>query len=375
VSEAFPIDYFASRAAFRERGARAGATLREHPIEARGPGGETLGIDTAWIGPPRPRRLLAVCSGTHGNEGLAGSAAQLQLLGDLDVLCAPHGGSLPDGTSILLVHANNPWGMAWRRRQNEDNVDLNRNFVDWSRPRPDRPEYAALAPLLCPDELSDAGEAAFREAAYALVERHGIAWVQARFTEGQYQQPDGLYYGGGGPTASNRLLRSIFAEALEGVDEALIIDVHTGMGAYGDWIAIAGSGDGDPASEWLARAYAPGRLQLIYGSGGADHGGRWPEVSGKFTTAIAADNPRCAVRGFSCEFGTYDGERVFLAERREQWLHRRGDRSSEQGRAILAELDECMLPADPAWRRLVLAGARGCILDGWRALAGEGRAR
>ena len=34
------------------------------------------------------------------------------------------------GTAVVLIHMLNPWGAAWQRRHNEDNIDLNRSFVD-----------------------------------------------------------------------------------------------------------------------------------------------------------------------------------------------------------------------------------------------------
>ena len=46
-----------------------------------------------------------------------------------------------DNLSIVLLHASNPYGFAWGRRVNEDNVDLNRNFVDFDAPLPENPGY------------------------------------------------------------------------------------------------------------------------------------------------------------------------------------------------------------------------------------------
>ena len=55
----------------------------------------------------------------------------------------------------VLLHALNPFGFAWRRRVNEDNVDLNRNFLLDDEGYVGCPDgYAHLDPLLLP-----AGEA------------------------------------------------------------------------------------------------------------------------------------------------------------------------------------------------------------------------
>src|SRR6185503_13268811 len=58
---------------------------------------------------------------THGVEGYAGAAVQTGLLGQLP-------GLLPDETALVLVHLINPWGAAWSRREDHENIDLFRNF-------------------------------------------------------------------------------------------------------------------------------------------------------------------------------------------------------------------------------------------------------
>ncbi|MBC7770167.1 MAG: DUF2817 domain-containing protein, partial [Phycisphaerales bacterium] len=68
----FHDDYGAARAAFRAAACEAGAKLGAYPIRARGPDGEALSIDTAWLGADAPKRLLVISSGTHGVEGPAG---------------------------------------------------------------------------------------------------------------------------------------------------------------------------------------------------------------------------------------------------------------------------------------------------------------
>src|SRR5439155_11790360 len=106
---------------FRTMATSVGGRLETIPLDAKGPNGEALGIDIAWFGASNPRRVLLHSSGLHGVEGFAGSAIQLQLLNDLP--------TLPKDAALIVVHVLNPYGMAWLRRFNENNVDLNRNFV------------------------------------------------------------------------------------------------------------------------------------------------------------------------------------------------------------------------------------------------------
>ena len=94
------------------------------PIHAPSPNDEPLTIDIAVAGPAKPKSALVLSSGVHGVEGLFGSAVQLAFLERLSA-----GWRLPQGAAVVLIHAINPFGFAWRRRFNENNVDLNRNFL------------------------------------------------------------------------------------------------------------------------------------------------------------------------------------------------------------------------------------------------------
>ncbi len=51
------------------------------------------------------------------------------------------GASVPDDLAVVLIHAINPYGFAWIRRVNEDNVDLNRNCIDFGAAIPENPGY------------------------------------------------------------------------------------------------------------------------------------------------------------------------------------------------------------------------------------------
>jgi hypothetical protein len=120
----FSQGYREARDRFLRAAEARGARLQGRPIAARGARGEELSVDTAYLGPDQPQRLLAISSGIHGVEGFAGSAIQHQLLAE-----QWDGLDLPGDTGLLLVHAVNPYGFAELRRVNENNVDLNRNFL------------------------------------------------------------------------------------------------------------------------------------------------------------------------------------------------------------------------------------------------------
>ena len=137
----FSPDYPAARAAFLAAAAQAGARVRsvEHPF-ARGPGGTPLHMDRAVLGDPDAPAALCVISGTHGPEGYAGSAVQTGLL--RSGLAQRYA----ERQRVILIHAHNPYGFAWDTRFNEDNIDLNRNYLaSFAPPLPANPGYEAVA--------------------------------------------------------------------------------------------------------------------------------------------------------------------------------------------------------------------------------------
>ena len=121
---------------------RAGGRLEALPLDARGPGCETLGIDIVWFGDAKARRVVLHSSGLHGVEGFAGSAIQIQTVRELP--------RISEGTALILVHILNPYGISWLRRANENNVDLNRNSLidDAYTGAPEN--YSKLDPFLNP---------------------------------------------------------------------------------------------------------------------------------------------------------------------------------------------------------------------------------
>src|SRR3546814_3966776 len=83
--------------------------------------GETLYTDVATLARPDTKKWLVSVSGTHGVEGFYGSMCQTAYLEHLQSRMRDH----PVG--IMMVHLINPWGTSWKRRVNEDNIDLNRD--------------------------------------------------------------------------------------------------------------------------------------------------------------------------------------------------------------------------------------------------------
>ena len=175
-------DYATARTRFRKAAEQAGGRLTQLALTARGPAGEGLSIDLAWFGAESPTRALVHSSGIHGVEGFAGSAIQLRWLLDDGIP------ELPEDVAVLLVHVLNPFGMAWLRRFNEHNVDLNRNFLGADEAYEGAPDgYAELDSFLNPPGLPT-WELFYPKAGW-LILRFGMATLKQTVAGGQYVNP------------------------------------------------------------------------------------------------------------------------------------------------------------------------------------------
>ena len=350
--------YATSRDAFRRLAAAAGARLDGSALAVRAPDGGELSVDTAYLGPAQPEAVLVVSSGVHGVEGRAGSAIQQQLL-------ATQARALARGPlGLLLIHAVNPHGFAAGRRVNEDNVDLNRNFVAHPDGHVPNPAYEALTRHLNPAELGPDPDACAREALLAYARDHGAPALQEALTCGQYVDARGVQFGGRAPAESNRILRRIARDGTRGAGRIAWIDLHTGLGPWGEAEGIV---EYDPRSDAYRRArrwFGPRAKSTI--------GGESVSVAlpGVLERALEDELGDREVTPITLEYGTYDAGRVFWAMRADNWLHHHGDPDSEQGREIRAELGEVFHPNDPAWRTRLLESGPGWFEQAARGLRG-----
>ncbi len=354
----FSSDYPEARRRFAEAAARAGARLTSYPHPRRGPGGEELATDVAWLGPQDAGRVLVTLSGTHGVEGFCGSGVQT---GWFDSGLA---GEQRDDIAFMAVHAINPHGFAWLRRVTEDNVDLNRNFVDFAGSLPGNPGYDELAEALCPPTWDDATVAATREVLAAYAEEHGPAGLQAAITNGQYTHAEGIFFGGTAPTWSHRRLKQIFAQHLSCAERVAVIDYHTGLGPRGHGERICPVAADSPVLARVRDWYGEDFTCPALGTSSAT------EIRGFNVIGMEEALPGAELTAIALEYGTLPTEEVKLALRADNWLHLHGDLQSAKGKAIKAQIREAFYQDADDWKeqiweraletqRLALAGLAG----------------
>jgi hypothetical protein len=346
ISDCFSASYAEARDKFRTeaRSRDARIVTYEHPL--KGPDGGDLAADIAVFGPAAADRALVMMSGTHGVEGFCGSGCQIAYMR------SGWYANLPDNTALFLLHAHNPHGFAHLRRVTEDNVDLNRNFVDFDAAPPANAGYDEVHQWVLPDDWDGDSRAAADAGIAGYIAEHGMFAFQAALSGGQYGHADGLFYGGDGPTWSRRMIEQFCAEELARFEAVGLIDFHTGLGARGYGELIATGGSGDPGFE---------RQRLWYGDEVKS-----PEmgesvsavVKGTIEEGYTAALPGVDVTVVAIEYGTLPPADVLQALRADNWLYLRGEIDSDTGREVKREIRDAFYGDDDAWKELVWQRAR-----------------
>jgi len=331
LSPTYPL----ARAAFLAAAELAGAAIDtfEHPLI--GPEGEALAVDVAELGPADAEHVVLVVSATHGVEGYCGSALQTHWLSHAVA-------ERPDGVRVVVIHALNPFGMAWVRRVNEDNVDLNRNFVDWSQPPPANDAYDGIADDVVPSDWSADTQQRTLEALLALVAEWGYPRLQTVVSGGQYSQPKGVFFGGTGPVWSHRWLRDWCDRSLASARRVTIIDLHTGLGPWGHGELIASAAPGDPLFDRALALWPDSKSMLAGDSVSAVLAGDWLNVADELA-------PHAEVTPICIEYGTVDGVTVLQSLRADAWLHGYGDPTGPDASGVRAQVRAAFADDDPAW--------------------------
>lgn len=346
-----PLTYGECRARFARAATVAGRPVQRHDITAVGPAGQRLGIDVATLGAADAPRLVVVLSGVHGVEGFIGSALQC------DLLDRTTPDMLPPGVAVLLVHAVNPWGMAWWRRENESNVDLNRNWRRSDTEPIHNEAYDEIHELVCPASPSLPPVDELLDAAAGLVAERGLDWVRDAITAGQYRHPDGLHYGGARTEESNRILEAITRDQIDGRDRVLVIDLHTGHGPRGELTLLSDQPADSAQHGFFTRSFPTASVEATVANPDATTGPK----SGQIANGIRARFPAGHCVSTSAELGTTPDLDQLAATYQASWVHRHGDHGNPAHAAAVWAYRCCFTPDDPEWERAAFERGRALL--------------
>jgi hypothetical protein len=328
---------------FRDVCQSAGLNVASFEHSLAGPNGEPLATDSVLIGRADARRLMVLVSGTHGVETLCGSGCQSGFVAEGDWQ------SFDEDLAVLLIHGLNCWGAAHLRRNNEDNVDLNRNFVDFSAPLPENEAYEAVHAALTCSQYRGAERDRANGVLADYLTRHGIDQYIAAIMGGQYRHAGGMAYGGSKPTWSNSLLMSLLEPFAHTAEKVSVVEYHSGLGPYGYGTAVT-----------MQTGEELGRVRASYGgwvqapNERGRHGDRqYFKAQGHTTEGFRKALPEAELSAVVLEYGTYPPATSLPVLIDDHWLTHFGDPMSEEGRHIKGRLVEMHYPDDPDWRQAV----------------------
>jgi hypothetical protein len=357
VAACFSQSYVEARQKFLQAAHDAGLTVTSHEHPRRGRDGEMLAMDVARLGPSDAKSLLVLSSACHGVEGFCGSGVQVSLLRDP----AFRDAAQRNGVAVLFLHALNPYGFSWWRRTTHENVDLNRNFHDFSKPLPASPEYDEIAPWIVPEQWPPTPQVHAQTLRY--IAQHGEKGFQAAISSGQHQYPDGLFYGGREPAWSNHTVRRVLREHASHCTRLGWIDLHTGLGPSGVGERIFACRD-DAAALRRARAWWGDGVTSIY-----DGSSTSALLTGLMWLAAYEECPQAEYTGIALEYGTLPVLDVMNALRADQWLEDHPDTAEDQRRAIKRQLRDAFYTDTDVWKDQVVAQAREASLQALNGLA------
>jgi hypothetical protein len=350
----FSPTYAEARRRFKDAAEAAGATIRSYHVDVECE--EELAIDVATLGADNAPTVIT-SSGVHGVEGFFGSAVQHALLGLLSQSRAE------PNIRHVLIHGINPFGFSRLRRVNEDNVDLNRNFLENAGDYKGAPDgYTGLNEFLNPESSPPRFEP-FKLKAIWKSWRYGMQALKQSVAGGQYEYPRGLFFGGKGQCKATRIVCENCDTWIGSSEKIVHIDFHSGLGPFGTYKLLLAEGEESQSYSWYTNAFGTDCVELRDAPEGTAY-----TVSGLLGEWMQNHFESRDYRHVSAEFGTYDVIRVLRAMRAENRAHHYSADTSAIYKSAKAEFLECFCPIDVSWRKQAIESGLKIITQGERAL-------
>lgn len=344
----YSVEYHEARDKFLKAAKDNGGRIYNYQNQVADPNDESLFLDVASFGSADAQTILVLGSGTHGVEGFAGSAIQTGLLSQGIVQ------TLPSNVELVMIHAINPFGFANLRRANEDNIDLNRNFLDHSKAHPPNEGYRQLADSIAPQSLSFLNDVKSLSRILWFLLRHGTSELRQAISIGQYTHAKGLFYGGSTASWSNKTIRMIALRFLSRAKHVVIIDFHTGLGDYGTAEVIMNVSEDSVAYQRAKKWWGDIVKSTVDGKAVSAH------LHGTLKLAFPEMLPDSEVTAVSLEFGTLSSKDVLWALRSENWLHHQSSEHPDSKR-IKNNLLRAFYPDDKEWKFTVWQKGKNAV--------------
>ena len=350
MASTFFDSFGTSQLAFRKScEEKTDAKLNQIKHEASG-----LAIDYCHYFTGNSKALIIVTSGLHGVEGFAGSAIQRHLLKKWQET---------KSFDVLMIHGLNPWGFKYKRRVNQRNVDLNRNFVSAGKGFEKKNfAYRSLTEFLNPREKASSGffdKIGFYLSSIRLVMREGKRQLRQAILEGQYEISTGIFFGGAVYQPLKVYVTDVFDKYVlnRGYDTIVFVDLHTGYGKKGSLHVLPSLPKGEKYLKAFKRYFGQRGLTK-------DNSEHFYEVTGElaayFGHYIVSQDKAVTVLPMVFEYGTMNNQtlsgslRALYRVIKENQLYWYGATSESAKESVRENFFRMFSPNDPSWRRSVL---------------------
>jgi hypothetical protein len=322
-------------------------------------------MDFIHAAPNHPEQLLLITTGLHGIEGYVG-AAMLEIFMKEYVQKLHH-----EKTALGLIHGINGWGMKEFRKANENNVDLNRNFIwDWKDAYSlKNREYNELSSLFHPKDHSSNRTLQSLSFAWKLgrtLYKMDQKTITRAVTLGQYEDSKGVYYGGTDYEKVTKHLMELYQHLLSAYPSIILLDIHTGYGPKDNMYLVN--------SRYERRTQAELTNQLAYPFIITSNPEQFYDINGDMIDYIYRLQqtmfPERHLFATTLEFGTL-GESLYgqfkslqaTIEETDHYFTKRGNQS-----AIRRLFQKLYAPADPDWQNRAAANVKQAfqgVIDGF----------
>ena len=320
---------------------------------------DDLTMDIIEILPKNNKNLLWISTGLHGIEGFIGNFVLQEfvdhIVSEIDL----------NNTHVVLIHGINPYGMLHKRKVNENNIDLNRNFVNSFSDLPINNGYENLKSLLLPKKLGSnlfLEKMKFYMSAVSALFTYSASSIREACLVGQYSYGTGFYYGGEQAAKSTRILMSLLDTYMETpYEKRIFLDVHTGYGPKNQMMIINSPQEKRNVEDMKTSFEYP----YIQTADGDD----FYRVNGDLADYI---NTHAATQDYATcfEFGTIGDSMIDELKSlrimvQENCVHHKNSPHSPLFKKVKREFEELYMPKDKEWLAKVLvdfsAATRGIL--------------
>lgn len=301
--QAFKLEQWSNYESHRQHFIEATSGLNNYNIERfnwRTRSDSNLSTEVALIKNKilKPKKILVMSSGIHGVEAHVGSSVQIAFI--KNYLQQPQ-----EKFDFAFIHILNPWGMTNHRRVNFNNVDLNRNFLANASDFNIKNEpYEEIVSFLNPKsklQLHFAHQFMFILDSIYYIFRYSMESLRQAILQGQYQFPQGIYYGGSQNDELKSHVDQFVETQLSRYAEIYWIDLHTGYGQRGHLHLL--SNDANDQNAKRLQDFFPGR-RIDFGQNQ-----KFYKTTGDLISYLADKVKTAPFTGVAFEYGTMDSQK------------------------------------------------------------------